>query len=162
MIMSFCLSVCLHVESSLYFWNEAYFVLMDNFFYMFLRFDLQMLENFSIFINKGNWSVIFFSCLLFIWFVYQCNYCLAIRLLGNVPSLFVCGIIWILLILILPWRYDPSGLDNILGGRCLITFWPLFKLLIWSWFILDRSSISKKNPFFMFSCVVYKFLKARL
>lgn len=129
---------------------------------MFLSFDLQMLENFSIFINKGNWSVIFFSCLLFIWFVYQCNYCLAIRLLGNVPSLFVCGIIWILLVLILPWRYDPSGLDNILGGRCLITFWPLFKLLIWSWFILDRSSISKKNPFFMFSCVVHKFLKARL
>ena len=63
-----------YIKPSLHPWDEAYLVMMDNRFDVFL--DLvreDFIENFCIDIHKGNWSEVLFLCWVFVWFTYQSN-----------------------------------------------------------------------------------------
>jgi hypothetical protein len=64
----------LYVEPSLHLWDEAYLIMMGDYFDVF--FDLvckNVIEYFCINILKGNWSDILFLCWVFVWFRYQSN-----------------------------------------------------------------------------------------
>ena len=64
----------LYIESSLHPWDEAYLIVVNDSFYVFL--DLvgkNFIEYFCIDIHKGNWSKVLFLCWVFMWFRYQSN-----------------------------------------------------------------------------------------
>jgi hypothetical protein len=62
------------IEPSLYPWNEAYLIMMDDHFDVFLDSVCEnFIEYFCIYIHKGNWSEVLFLCWVFVWFNYQNN-----------------------------------------------------------------------------------------
>ena len=63
-----------YIKTSLYPWDEAYLVLMDDRFDVFLDSVCEnSIEYFCIDIHKGNWSEILYLCWVFLWFRYQSN-----------------------------------------------------------------------------------------
>ena len=55
-------------------WNEAYLIIMDDHFDVFLDSVCKdFIEYFCIDIRKRNWSEVFFLCWSFVWFGYQSN-----------------------------------------------------------------------------------------
>jgi hypothetical protein len=64
----------LYIKPSLYLWNEAYLVRIDDCFNVF--FDSvsdNFIEYFCIYIYKGNWSEVLYLCWVFMWFRYEIN-----------------------------------------------------------------------------------------
>jgi len=81
----------LYMGLSLHPWDEAYFILMDDHFDMFLDSVCKnFTEYFCIDDHKGNWSEVLFLCWIFVWFRYKCN-CGFIEGIGYVPSV---SILW--------------------------------------------------------------------
>jgi len=62
-----------YMEPYLHPWDEAYLIMMDNCFNMFLGFSENFIEYFCINIHKGNMSEILFLCWVFVWFIYKHN-----------------------------------------------------------------------------------------
>jgi hypothetical protein len=63
-----------YIEPSLHPWNEAYLIMMDDHFVVFLDSGSEnFIEYFCIDIHKGNWSEVLPLCRVFMWFVYQSN-----------------------------------------------------------------------------------------
>jgi hypothetical protein len=61
-----------YIEPSLHPWNEAYLVMMDDRFDVFLDSVCEeFIEYFGIDIHEGNWSGVL--CWIFVWFRYQSN-----------------------------------------------------------------------------------------
>ena len=63
-----------YIEPSLHPWDEAYLIMMDDHFDVFL--DLvgkNFIEYFCINIHKGNWSEVLFPSLVFVCFRYKHN-----------------------------------------------------------------------------------------
>jgi hypothetical protein len=64
----------LYNESFWHPWDEAYLVMMDDPFNVFLDSVFKnFIEYFCINIHKGNWSEVLFHCWVFLWFRYQGN-----------------------------------------------------------------------------------------
>ena len=64
----------LYIEPSLHHWNEAYLIMMDDPFDVFLDSVCKnFIEYFCIDIHKGNWSEVSFLHWVFVWFEYNCN-----------------------------------------------------------------------------------------
>jgi hypothetical protein len=62
------------IKPSLHPWDEAYLVMMDDNFDVFLDSVCQyFIEDFCIDIHKENWSEVLFLCWNFVWFRYQSN-----------------------------------------------------------------------------------------
>jgi hypothetical protein len=62
----------LYIESSLHPWDEAYLIMMDDRFDVFLDSVCEnFIEYFCIDVHKGNWSEVLFLCWVFVWFRYQ-------------------------------------------------------------------------------------------
>ena len=62
------------IEPSLHPWDEAYLIMEDDHFDVFLdSFSKNFIEYFCINIDKGNWSEVLFPCWIFVWFLYQRN-----------------------------------------------------------------------------------------
>ena len=56
-----------YIEPSLYPWDKAYLIMVDNYFDVFL--DLvckDFIEYFCINVNEGNWSTVLFICRFFV------------------------------------------------------------------------------------------------
>ena len=65
----------LYIEPTLHLWDEAYLIMMDDLFDVFLNSVCKnFIEYFCIDIHKGNWSEALFLCWVFVWFRYQSNY----------------------------------------------------------------------------------------
>jgi hypothetical protein len=80
-----------YIKPSLHLWDEAYLVMMDDRFDVFLdSVSENFIEYFCINIHKGNWSEVIFLCWIFVWFRYQSN-CGFVEKLGRVPSV---SILW--------------------------------------------------------------------
>jgi hypothetical protein len=63
-----------YIKPSLHPWDEAYLVMMDDHFNVFLDSVCEdFIENFCIDIRKGNWSEVLYLCWIFLWFRYQSN-----------------------------------------------------------------------------------------
>jgi hypothetical protein len=63
-----------YIKPSLHPWDEAYLVMMDDCFDVFLDLVCEdSIEYFCIDIHKGNWSEFLFLCWIFVWFSYQNN-----------------------------------------------------------------------------------------
>jgi hypothetical protein len=63
-----------HIESSLHPWVEAYLIMMDDCFDVFLdSVSENFIDYFYIDIHKGNWSEVLFLCCVFVWFRYKHN-----------------------------------------------------------------------------------------
>ena len=63
----------LYIESSLRPWNEAYLIVMDDCFDVFLdSVGKNFIEYFWINVHKGDCSEVLFLCLIFVWFRYKC------------------------------------------------------------------------------------------
>jgi hypothetical protein len=61
-----------YIKPSLHPWNEAYLVMMEYHFDMFLDSVCEdFIEYFFIDIHKGNWSEVLFLCCIFVWPRYQ-------------------------------------------------------------------------------------------
>jgi hypothetical protein len=61
----------LFVEPSLHPWDEAYLIMMDDGFDVFLDSVCEnFIEYFCIDIHKGNWSEVLFFCWVFMWLMY--------------------------------------------------------------------------------------------
>jgi hypothetical protein len=76
MIMWFVLKFVYTVDyvDGLHPWNEAYLIMMDDHFDVFLgSVSGNFLEYFCIDIHKGNWSEVLYLCWIFLWFRYQSN-----------------------------------------------------------------------------------------
>ena len=57
-----------HGESSLHSWNEAYLIMVDDVFDVFLYLVCEyFIEYFCINVHKGNWFEIFFLGGIFVW-----------------------------------------------------------------------------------------------
>jgi hypothetical protein len=64
----------LYIKPPLHQWDEAYLVMMNDCFDVFLDSVCEdFIEYFSINIHKGNWSEVRFLCWIFVWFRYQNN-----------------------------------------------------------------------------------------
>ena len=64
----------LYIKLSLHPCDEAYLVMMDDHFDVFLDSVCEdFIEYFCINIQKGNWSGVLFLCWIFLWFRYQSN-----------------------------------------------------------------------------------------
>jgi hypothetical protein len=64
----------LYNKSSLHPWDEAYLIVMDDYFDVFLDSVCKnFMEYFCIDIHKGYWSEVRFLCWVFMWFRYQSN-----------------------------------------------------------------------------------------
>ena len=64
----------LYVKPSLHPWDEAYLIMMDDHFDVFLNSVCKdFVEYFCIDIHKGNWSEVLFLCWTFVWFRCQSN-----------------------------------------------------------------------------------------
>jgi hypothetical protein len=62
----------LYIKQSLHPWNEAYLIMMDDHFDVFLDSVSQnFIEYFCMDIHKGNLSEVLFLCWVFLWFRYQ-------------------------------------------------------------------------------------------
>jgi hypothetical protein len=67
--------VFVDIESPLHPWDEAYLVIVDDAFDVFLGLVSEnFIEYFCIDIHKGNWSEVLFLCWVFVWFRYQGDY----------------------------------------------------------------------------------------
>ena len=65
----------LYIEPSLHPWDEAYLIMMDDGFDVFLDSVCEnFIEYFCIDIHKGNISEVLFLCWVFLWLMYQSNY----------------------------------------------------------------------------------------
>jgi hypothetical protein len=63
-----------YFKPSLHPWDEAFFIMMNDHFDVFLDSVCKdFIEYFSINILKGNWSEFLFLCWVFVWFRYQSN-----------------------------------------------------------------------------------------
>jgi len=63
-----------YIEPSLHTWDEAYLLMMDDCFDVFLDSVCEkFIEYFCVNIHKGNWSEVLFLCWVFVWFRYKCN-----------------------------------------------------------------------------------------
>ena len=63
-----------YIIPSLQLWDEAYLIMVDDHFDMFLdSVSKNFIEYFCIDIHKGNWSEVLFLCWIFMWFRYQSN-----------------------------------------------------------------------------------------
>ena len=63
-----------YIKPSLHPWDEAYLVMMDDRFDVFLDLGCKdFIEDFCIDIHKGNWSEVLFPFCIFVWFRYQSN-----------------------------------------------------------------------------------------
>ena len=61
-----------YIEPSVHPWDEAYLVMMDDRFDVFLHLVFEdFIEYFCIDIHKGNWSEVLYLCWVFLWFRYQ-------------------------------------------------------------------------------------------
>jgi hypothetical protein len=81
----------LYIEPSLHLWDEAYLIMMDNSFDVFLDSVWEnFIEHFCIGIHKENWYEVLYLCWVFMWFQYQRN-CGFENELGRVPSV---SILW--------------------------------------------------------------------
>ena len=61
-----------YIEPTLHPWDEAYLVMVNDHFGVFLDLVCEnFIEYFCIDIYKGNWSEVLFLCWVFVWFVYQ-------------------------------------------------------------------------------------------
>jgi hypothetical protein len=70
-----------YVEPSLHPWDEAYWIMMNDRFDVFLDSVCKnFIEYFCIDIHKRNWSEVLFLCCVFIWFRYQSNCCFIERI----------------------------------------------------------------------------------
>jgi hypothetical protein len=55
-----------YIESSLHSWDEAYLIMVDDHFDVFLNLVCDnFIEYFCIYIHKGIWSIVFFLCWVF-------------------------------------------------------------------------------------------------
>ena len=64
----------LYIEPSLYPWDEAYLIMMDDCLDVYLDSVCEnFIEYFCIDIHKGNWSEVLCLCWIFLWFKYQSN-----------------------------------------------------------------------------------------
>ena len=71
-----------YIEPCLHSWDEAYLIMLDGHFDMFLNSVCEnFIQYFCIDIHKGNWSVVLFLCWVFLWFSCQCN-CDFIEIIG--------------------------------------------------------------------------------
>ena len=62
----------LYIKASLHPWDEAYLIMMDDHFDVFLDSVSQnFIEYFCMDIHKGNLSEVLFLCWVFLWFRYQ-------------------------------------------------------------------------------------------
>ena len=69
-----CIDGFLYIEPSLHPCDEAYLIMVNDHFDVFL--DLvgkNFIEYFCIDVYKGNWSEVLFLCWIFVWFWYQHN-----------------------------------------------------------------------------------------
>jgi hypothetical protein len=63
-----------HIEPSLHYRDEAYLIMIDDCFDVFLDSIFEnFIEYFCIDILKENWSEVLFLCWVFMWFRYQIN-----------------------------------------------------------------------------------------
>jgi hypothetical protein len=63
-----------YIEPSQQPWDEAYLIVMNNCFDVFLdSVGKNYIDYFYINIHKGNWSEVLFLCCFFVWFWYQLN-----------------------------------------------------------------------------------------
>jgi len=63
-----------YIEPSLHLWDEAYLIMMDDHFDVFLNLVCKnLIEYFCINIHKRNWSEVLFLCGVSAWFRYKCN-----------------------------------------------------------------------------------------
>jgi hypothetical protein len=63
-----------YIEPSLHPWDEAYLIMMDDPFDVFLDSVCEnFIEHFCIAIHKGHWSDVLFLCWVFLWFMSQRN-----------------------------------------------------------------------------------------
>jgi hypothetical protein len=61
-----------YIKPSLHLWDEAYLIMMDDHFDVFLdSLSKNFIEYFCIDIPKRNWSEVLFLCWVFMWFRYQ-------------------------------------------------------------------------------------------
>ena len=71
-----------YIKPFLHPWDEAYLVMMDDCFDVFLdSVSENFIEYFCNDIHKGNWFEVLFLCWIFAWFRYQSN-CGFIELIG--------------------------------------------------------------------------------
>ena len=64
-----------YIEPSLNPWDEAYLIMMDEHFDLFLDSVVNnFLHYFCIDIHKGNWSEVLLLCGVFVWFRYQSKF----------------------------------------------------------------------------------------
>jgi len=64
----------LYIKPSLHAWDEAYLIMVDDCFDVFLDSVCQnFIEYFSVDIHKGNWSEVLFLCWVFVWFRHKSN-----------------------------------------------------------------------------------------
>ena len=83
--------VFLYIKPSRHPLAEAYLIMMDDCFYVFLDSVCEnFIEYFCIDIHKGNWSEVLYLCWVFLWFRYQSN-CGFIECVFRVPSV---SILW--------------------------------------------------------------------
>jgi hypothetical protein len=60
-----------YIEPSLHLWGEAYLILVNDCFDVFLGLvGKNFIEYFCTDIHKGNWSEVLFLCWVFVWFWY--------------------------------------------------------------------------------------------
>ena len=63
-----------YFDGSLHPWNEAYLIMMDDCFDVFLDSGyVNFIEHCCINNHKGNWSEVLYLCWVFLWFRYQSN-----------------------------------------------------------------------------------------
>jgi hypothetical protein len=63
-----------YIKPTLNPWDEAYLIMMDDRFHLFLDFMCEnVIEYFCIDIHKENWSEVLLLCWVFLWFRYQGN-----------------------------------------------------------------------------------------
>ena len=63
-----------YFETSMHPWDEAYLVMIDEHFHVFLDSVCEdFFEYFCIDIPKGNWYEVLFLCWIFLWLRYQSN-----------------------------------------------------------------------------------------
>lgn len=61
-----------HVEPPLLSWSKSHFVVVCNPFVVLLNLvHYYFVENFCICVHQGYWSLVFFSCYIFVWLWYQ-------------------------------------------------------------------------------------------
>ena len=84
----------MYVEPSTHLQDETYLIMEDDLFDVFLDSVCKyFIENFCIYVPKGNWAVILFLCWVFMWLGYQGSCGLVKRNWVMFLLLLVCGII---------------------------------------------------------------------